>query len=202
MDTQAQNILPGFSEPVQQSQQTFRKVLDAMSHPGRIVKLDDTPEGPETLSAAATAVCLTLLDFETPVWLDKTAEQGAGYLKFHCNCPITDLSTSAQFAVIGDANAIESLERFNLGSNNNPERAATLIVEVSHIDNEADFTLSGPGIKDQAYLNIQGISDQFKQLIAENNLLFPRGLDFIFTCGHQLVAIPRSTQIALKELEL
>lgn len=190
-----QNIRPGFDDPVMRSQSTFRKVLEAMSHPGRIVDIDNTPEGLVDLSPAATAVCLTLVDFETPIWLDKKALSASDYLKFHCSCPITELSTAAQFAVIAAPQELTSFETFNLGSNEYPDRAATLIIEVESLSNAEGVTLTGPGIEHSAKLSVSGVSENFWQQVQNNSALFPRGVDLVLTCGKQLAALPRTTQV-------
>ena len=52
-------LAPGFADPSHDAQRLFRGVLDAFSHPGRIVELRDAPAGPGTLSPAATAFLLT-----------------------------------------------------------------------------------------------------------------------------------------------
>src|SRR5262249_60143642 len=67
------SVRRGFVEPVLESQRVFRRVLDAMAHPGRIVRIDSFIDAPVPLAPATAAVCLTLLDFETPLWLDAAA---------------------------------------------------------------------------------------------------------------------------------
>lgn len=193
----AQTLLPGFDNPVMQSQQTFRKVLEAMSHPGRIVTCNDAPEGPEALSPAATAVCLALTDFETPIWLDSKAQAAADYLKFHCSCPVTELSTAATFAVIAATKDLDNFEQFNLGTNDYPDRAATLILEVKQLSNKPGKTLRGPGIQNSLSLAVEGVNKNFWQQIHDNNSLFPRGVDLILTCDRQLAALPRTTLVEL-----
>ena len=67
-------LRPGFLAPVADSQQVFRRVLRAMSEPGSLqdIAVDLAPPAP--LDRATAALCLTLLDFETPVWLDAAAD--------------------------------------------------------------------------------------------------------------------------------
>lgn len=195
MHANFQTILPGFADPVMQSQQVFRQILDAMAHPGRIVTFTDTPEGPEVLSPAATAVCLALVDFETPIWLDAKAQPAADYLQFHCNCPMSEQTQKASFALIAHAAELADFEAFNLGSNDYPDRAATLIIEVTELANNGGKTLRGPGIQDTAQLSVAGVSNHFWQQVRDNSRLFPCGVDLMLTCGRQLAALPRTIQV-------
>ena len=56
---------------------------------------------------------------------------------------------------------------------------------------EAEGTrLSGPGIRDSAALSLPELD-----MFVRNNALFPLGLDFYFTCGDRVAALPRSTRI-------
>ena len=67
-------LSPGFADPVADAQSCFRAVLDAMARPGRICIRSGTMAAPPPLCAAAAAVLLTLVDHETPLWLDPAAE--------------------------------------------------------------------------------------------------------------------------------
>lgn len=98
-------MLPGLADPVLDSQRIFRSVLVAMAHPGRVVVVAGPAEPPHPVHRAAAAVCLALVDMETPLWLDpvtRTAEVLEG-LRFHCGCPIVEEPRSARFALIVDA---------------------------------------------------------------------------------------------------
>ena len=79
---------------------------------------------------AVGAIALTLLDYETSVWL------GAGYdtrfanwLRFHCNCPMAADPQTASFAFLSGADLPE-LGLFNPGTEKYPDTAATLVIAV------------------------------------------------------------------------
>lgn len=188
-------LAPGFGDPVHDAQATFRAVLDAMSHPGRPVELPVRVAAPAPLGEAATAVVLTLCDAETPLWLDPILAASADYLRFHCGMTLSPPDT-ADFALIGDAQAMPSLDTFALGSDEYPDRSTTLIVEVERLRTGPGLSLSGPGIVGTALLDAAGLPKQFwaeRHLLGE---LFPRGLDVILTCGSRLAALPRTTRVA------
>ena len=108
------------------------------------------------------------------------------WITFHTGAPFV----SAREAVF----ALGRWEDFDLtalpvGTSEYPDRSATLIVEMDSLA-QAGATLSGPGIATTAQLNLPDIATfQF------NAALFPLGLDFYFTCGAQLAALPRSTKV-------
>ena len=62
-------LLASFNHPVADAQRAFRRILKAMSEPGVMVSLP-LQQGWGALSPAATALLLTLVDQESPVWLD------------------------------------------------------------------------------------------------------------------------------------
>ena len=188
--------LPGLTDPVGDAQRIFRRVLDALAHPGRIVTLDapaELPAGPFGRGAIGTA--LALLDFETAIWLDEAAGAVARHLRFHCNCPLAAARDQAAFVLIGDPATLLPLDGFALGSDSYPDRSATLVIEVKALDQDGALHLSGPGIQDQALLGVTGLRPGFWQERAALAPLFPCGLDLILTCGDRFAAIPRTTTV-------
>ncbi|MGB1109461.1 MAG: phosphonate C-P lyase system protein PhnH [Gammaproteobacteria bacterium] len=192
---QGQNLLSGFNEPVLEAQSSYRRLLEAMAHPGRIVTLNSSAETPRPLSPAATAIALSLFDFETRVWLAPEAWPARDYLGFHCHCPITESPAKATFALLPAGSSRPDLADFNLGTDEHPERSTTLILEVAELSNESGVTLSGPGINGSTWLSVSGVDDGFWQQVRHNHGLFPRGVDLILSCGDRLAAIPRSTKV-------
>ena len=188
-------LAPGFADPVDDAQRVFRGVLDALSHPGRIVALppDDPAPIAGRLGTAALAVGLSLFDFETAIYFDDAARAASGYLRFHVNCPTTDDPARATFAVLGDPAALLPLDRFSLGTDASPEQSTTLIIELPSLTGGPEIRLTGPGIETEQGFAATGLPQGFwaaRHALAE---LFPRGLDLIFTAGDQLAAIPRTT---------
>lgn len=189
-----QAITQGFSEPVHQAQQVFRRVLDAMARPGHIHTLAGLPPAAPGLSPAATAVCLSLADFETPLWLDPQAAGARDHLVFHCSAPVTDTPRQAMFAAIAMPRQLTDFTLFNPGSDEYPETSTTLIVEVTGLGNQGGQALAGPGIPRTTQLQVDGVAQNFWQQVRENHALFPRGVDLILTCNEQIAALPRSVR--------
>lgn len=193
--TTSMPLLPGFNEPAQKSQTTFKALLEALARPGRLFTLP----APETvvpgLSPASAAIALTIIDFETPVWLDKSSQLAAEYIQFHCGCHIVDDPKQATFAFAISFDALPPLEHFKLGTDEEPEDSTTLVVGVASLANESSLALTGPGIENEHCLKAAGLTDPRIRERAALSPLFPRGLDFFLTCEHQVVGISRTTQI-------
>ncbi len=189
----ASRIEPGFTDPVLDAQSVFRCVLAAMAQPGTIGEIDIALDPPAPLNAATTAVCLALADFDTPVWLDPAAAQAADFLRFHCGCPITDDPGVARFAVI--AGDLPALPPFAQGSDEYPDTSTTLLFQAGGLTADGGWRLSGPGIRDQARIGIDGLPTGFATAWRRNNALFPRGVDLVITAGQQLCCLPRTTTV-------
>lgn len=187
----------GFRDPVSDSQATFRALLDALARPGRVVALDASvaPAGQAGLSPAAEAVALTLCDFETPVWLCGACAGAAAWLRFHCGAPLAAAPAAARFAFAAGIADLPELAAFELGSDEFPDRSATLVLEVASLDGPDRVSLSGPGIAGTQSLAVAGIDRAFWRARAALAPLFPRGLDLILTCGTRVAALPRTTRV-------
>ena len=189
---------PGFAEPVLQSQRTFRTVLDAVAHPGRVVVIEDRIEPPPPLHAAAAAVALALVDFETPLWVDGTVDADArDWLRFHTGAPIVDRPAAAVFALVADSARLPALEAFARGSDERPEHSATLIVQVDDLRPHEGHRLTGPGIAGEARLFVEGVPAAFWDALRENHAQSPRGVDVLLAAGPRLAALPRTTRVAI-----
>lgn len=195
MDT-ATALMPGFQHPVYDSIKVFRAVADAMAHPGEIKHIGARPPAPAQLMPAAAALCLTLLDFETSLWLQQPQREVNDYLRFHCGCPITAEPALAAFALITDTVAMPRLAAFNAGDAEYPDRSATLLIQVASLSNASGVQLSGPGLRRPAYLDVAGISAACWRELRDSRAAFPCGVDLIFVWGERIAALPRTTVVA------
>lgn len=196
MAIQRSDIAPGFAEPVRDAQRVFRTVLHAMAHPGRLMPVAAELAPPSPLAPAAAAVCLALMDYDTPVWLDDRAAsaEALDFLAFHCGCPVADAPASAAFALV--AGEVPSLSVFPVGDDEFPEASATVILQVGALRTDGPLMLSGPGIPGSATLGIDGLPTRFRSEWAANHALFPRGIDLILVDGSTLCCLPRTVRVA------
>lgn len=188
-------MTPAFSDPVFDSQRVFRQILDAMAQPGHPQQLSGAPQV-GVLNPATIAIALTLLDFETTLWLEPalTDEQARDYLRFHCNCPITAKPQQADFAIISKPADMPTLQEFKLGNDEYPDRSSTLIIQVDSISSDRGIQLSGPGIETSREVDIQGLPDTLWDQLQQSRGWFPRGVDVLFTHDDLVLALPRTTQ--------
>jgi alpha-D-ribose 1-methylphosphonate 5-triphosphate synthase subunit PhnH len=188
---------PGLADPVLDSQRIFRGVLDALSHPGRIVSVAAEEKAPGPLHPATVAVCLALVDLETPLWLDPAgrAPDVVEHLRFHCGCPIAEEPGRARFAVITDPESMPPLEAFDPGTDEYPDRSATVIVQARALALGEGRRLTGPGIESESRLEATGLPARFWDGIRANHGRFPRGVDVLLTAGARLAALPRTTRV-------
>lgn len=184
--------LPGFADPVAEAQATFRAVMDAMARPGRLHKVGERLMPPPPLDRAAAAVLLTLVDNETPLWVDDAALAARAWLAFHCGAAIVAAPAKASFAL---ALSLPDLHSLPAGTHEEPEASATLILQVRALGTGARYRLAGPGLRDPAMLSADDLPARFVPAWRENHALFPCGVDLILCTGSTLTALPRSVSI-------
>ena len=184
-------LLPGFADPVRDSQAVFRAVLDATARPGRIHRVMAPAEPHPPLGRATAALILTLVDAETPLWLDREAAPAREWIAFHCGAPAAAVA-GARFAV---ALGPVALSDFQDGTDEEPETSATLILQVSALGEGQRLLLSGPGLERPAELFVDGLPGAFVPQWAANRARFPRGIDVILCAGDDLAVLPRTARI-------
>ena len=178
-------LQPAFTLAVQDAQQSFRRLLKAMSEPGVIVSLHQLSQGWLPLNLASTSVLLTLADNDTPVWLSGALlnDIASQNLRFHTNAPLADEQISH-----------EQLNALSEGSAVAPETSATLILQVSSLSGGRMLRLTGAGIADERMVAPQ-LPECIIHELTERPHPFPLGIDLILTCGERLLAIPRTTHV-------
>jgi alpha-D-ribose 1-methylphosphonate 5-triphosphate synthase subunit PhnH len=186
----------GYADPVHDSQSTFRAIMRAMARPGSVERVIPDFAPPASLAPAAAAVCLTLADFETPLWLSPSlaadGEAGA-YLRFHTGAP-SSTPSGAAFALVHPRDGVD-LGDLAQGTAEYPDRSTTLILLCDGLDTAGPLTLAGPGIRGTRRFGFAPMPDDFLQQWARNRSGFPLGVDIILAAGDRIACLPRTTRI-------
>ncbi len=186
---------PAFNDQVLDSQRVFRAALKALAEPGLTQPLIPV-QALEPLAPASYALCLSLLDGDTRLWLAPAFDTPTvrANLAFHCGCPIVDERESADFALLGVQELVD-LSGFFTGSERFPDQSCTLLVQLDALGDGAALSWSGPGILGQREVSLPVPAAFWQQRAARND--FPRGLDLFFAADQSLIGLPRSTRIAV-----
>jgi len=189
-------LQPAFADPVLDAQRSFRAALKALAGPGVAQSLlpAQSPPHLEGLAAASHALCLALLDIDTPLWLAPRFDTQAirANLTFHCGCPIVSDRQNARFALLDDSQ-LEDLSGFDLGNDRYPDQSCTLLVQLPSLEGGRQMSWRGPGIQSQSSVALP-LQEGFWQERAIRTD-FPRGIDVFFVAGHDVLGLPRSTQV-------
>lgn len=183
-----QTLDGGFRDPALDAAKAFRGLMNAMARPGTIHDVTGAAP-PEPLSVAAGTALLTLCDAETPLFLSGVYDVAniRDWVTFHTGASLVG-PAHCMFA-LGRWQDLVPLSAYPVGTPEYPDRSATLIVETQGLA-QSGATLSGPGIRDTAELALPDIA-----ALQGNHALYPLGLDFLFTEGDRIAALPRSTEV-------
>jgi alpha-D-ribose 1-methylphosphonate 5-triphosphate synthase subunit PhnH len=192
----------GFSHEAFGSQAVFRSALMALSHPGRCIPVEHDAELPRHGNAAAAVFLLAMLDADCGLWLSPSLQgsDAAMWLRFHTGCQLVEHAAMAQFVWVGAGDPLPALLSLRKGRDECPDQSATCVVDVGSLSSGADaetqhWTLSGPGIREQALLSVTGLPADFAAQWAHNHAGFPRGVDLFLSTRDALVGLPRTTRI-------
>lgn len=191
----ATSLAAGLLDEVHETQSAFRALLDALARPGQIHTLAPALPG-VALGAAMARLLLTLCDEETPVWWQNAAPDLQHWLRFHTGATVAPDPAMASFALLTDVASAPALVDFAAGSAQSPEFSSTLIIELPGLQGGTETQWRGPGIEDLQRLALPGLSTDFWTQWQVNHASFPQGVDIIFTCGEQVIGLPRTTRVS------
>jgi alpha-D-ribose 1-methylphosphonate 5-triphosphate synthase subunit PhnH len=181
-----------------ENQAAFRALMDCMARPGEIktLRCADTPR---PLMAGTGAIVRSLADYETPIWLDDglAEPEVAAWIRFHTGAAVVTDPQQATFALVGDGAELPDFATFSQGSEDYPDRSATLLVQIESFSRQS-LSLCGPGIRTERMLAAELLPDDFADRWAANRALFPRGIDLLLVAGDRVAALPRTVRVARK----
>lgn len=192
-------LQPAFADPVLDSVRSFRAALKALAGPGVIQPLEQAAPL-DGLAPASYALCLALLDIDTPLWLAPAFDTPTirANLSFHCGCPIVSSREQARFALL-DNSELGDLRGFDLGNDRYPDQSCTLLIQLPQLEGGRALNWRGPGIQSENQVALPLAEAFWSERDACTD--FPRGLDAFFLAGHSVIGLPRSTRVSRVEIE-
>ena len=190
--------LAGFADQVADAQQVFRTVLAALARPTLSQPLAPGPPAPAPLSPATAAVLLALCDEQTPIWLDhalRASDEVCSWLRFHTGARLTDAPRDALFVVASSPATTPHLDDLAAGTDEEPHRSATLIINAAGAHGIGVFTATGPGVDGSEEWDGAGLPEGFLAQWQDNHARFPRGVDVVLTDHDAIRGLPRSTRL-------
>jgi len=186
------------------NQQTYRRLLESMSRPGRVVNIQPPDEG--NGYAAALAIGRCLLDHEVSMGAagsnvilgiqDRLVEETRVRVAAH---------EAADYLFVDNQGIDKGISLAKRGRLDAPETAATLVCFLS--ENPAvepdrlRVRLTGPGIAPPQGImpEMPGIALATFKALADANADYPLGVDAFFVrATGDLMALPRSTRISVR----
>jgi alpha-D-ribose 1-methylphosphonate 5-triphosphate synthase subunit PhnH len=194
-----------FTNPSQDSQLTFRTLLEAMASPGKVHPLPGMRFAWEGWGAGLVQILLTLADHETAVWVAPAieTEEAKRFLRLGPGCRITRDPAVADFAVARIEDVLAGLGEFAAGTPLYPDQSTTLLLWCRSLRSEGEeiVSLRGPGIPKGTdgstgrTLCVEGATRGFWEQVAANHARYPLGVDILFVSSDSVAALPRSTRV-------
>ncbi|MCU1529101.1 MAG: phosphonate lyase system protein PhnH [Frondihabitans sp.] len=187
---------PGFADATRDAQRAFRAILDALSHPTTSQPLIGPADPPSALGRGLGAIALTILDEECSLWLGSSLDDGesTAWLAFHTGARRASDPAEAEF-VFADVACLPRLGRLARGTEEEPHRSATVVLDVRGCTGTARFRAEGPGIDGATVFDAPWADDDFLPQWNENSSLFPRGVDLLLVDVDTVAALPRTTRL-------
>lgn len=172
-------------------QRVFRELVEVFSRPGAVRDLTNRIDG----ATAQRAVLITLMDGETTL-ADPHGQITAS------DWPLLQArrgTTETAHYVAADGRRAPGFQPA-LGTLESPELGATLLLEVDAVGSgPLALELAGPGIDGRCALRLEGLHPDWLKRRADWSAGFPLGVDILLSDAARIVALPRTTRVAISE---
>jgi alpha-D-ribose 1-methylphosphonate 5-triphosphate synthase subunit PhnH len=193
-------------DPVHDTQRSFRRIMEAMSHPGSIVDLGEEASRIDIdvpLNKGMMLVALTLLDAESAFAVttadrrDRALQVASGISREIARLTYAKAVGADRadfvFALGAGKAATEAIAAAREGDLLDPQLGATIIAEVWKLEDDGPLLLAGPGIETSSRLGLD-LDPSWAAERAKKNAEFPLGIDLILVDSRsRLAALPRTT---------
>jgi alpha-D-ribose 1-methylphosphonate 5-triphosphate synthase subunit PhnH len=170
-------------------QALYRRLLRAMSYPGRTVDVN----GQIGRASVHLAVLATLLDSHVTFCdFDQLLSDDEIHM-LQCR---PDSFSDAAFVLARGAQCPKAKLQPNLGTVYRPHTSATLVLSVAAIGEGGPvYRLRGPGVAGETELRLDGCSPEWMRRRADWVAAYPMGVDMLVCDAHSVVALPRTTRL-------
>ncbi|MDQ1000550.1 alpha-D-ribose 1-methylphosphonate 5-triphosphate synthase subunit PhnH [Neobacillus niacini] len=185
-------------------QSVYRKLVDSTSRPGLISDLRKEAalveeEDKNSCSASVLLVAQTLFDQEVSFKVfSPQADSVSKTINQLTYAKPTEAKKADFLLILQDAEKgcfEEAINHAKVGTLKNPHKSAFLIVEAKSVTSGEALLLKGPGIHTTELIHMD-VNETWVESRQEKNKEYPLGIDLIFIDQHhQLIALPRTTQI-------
>ncbi len=176
-------------------QRVFRKVLESMSNPGRILNIKEEADKMYGENKPFLALAMTLIDNEVSYYTCGN-ESLAKDISLLTLSRETDLAEADFIFVERESDLKNVIEHAKTGTLADPQKSAAIILKVP-ADNDVEISIRGAGIKGTLSISVPQIVFSALELRKQQEHEYPTGIDFIFVTDEgELYSIPR---LVLKE---
>ena len=172
------------------SQKVFRLILEAMSHPARVVSINEYADKLFGEAPVFLSVAMTLLDNE--VSFNACDNQVLADEIISLTLAKQDEVNDSDFIFVNDLNYKEyAIANAKSGTLSDPHKSAMVVIQ-DDFESSCRMTLSGPGIDGQITVQTTQTVKDAVSLRDAQNYEYPQGIDLIFISSiGELLAIPR-----------
>jgi alpha-D-ribose 1-methylphosphonate 5-triphosphate synthase subunit PhnH len=173
-------------DPARQ-QHVFRCLMEAFAYPGRVLALASGP------GEAARLALATLVDAGVSLADPHDLLGPLDWLRLEAT-PVPP--EQADFILC--SGRIPPGFQPRLGSLENPEQSATVLVRVERLGSGQALELAGPGIQDTQELRVAGLAPEWWSRRDAWVAAFPMGIDLLLVDGERAAALPRTTRVVVQ----